>query len=74
MTNFDRDFPTGRFLTEEEAAEFISFSPRTLQAWRQRNIGPPFLRIQRSIRYSEAALTSWMRDQIRQPGGGPHDS
>jgi hypothetical protein len=56
-----------QFLTEQEAADLTSFSCRTLQAWRHRNVGPPFIRVRRSIRYSKATLLSWMQAQIQIP-------
>jgi hypothetical protein len=54
------------YLTEDEAAAFTSFSPRTLQAWRQQNVGPPFIRVRRSIRYCRASLIAWMKAQTQQ--------
>ena len=56
--------PNGdRILTENELAALTSFSPRTLQAWRQRCAGPPFMRVGRSIRYSQADVIAWMKEQ-----------
>lgn len=49
------------FLTEKEAAILLSISFRTLQAWRHRKIGPPYVRVGRAIRYEEDALVAWMR-------------
>ncbi len=56
-----------RVLTEDEAAAFTCFSPRTFQAWRQQGVGPPFIRFRRSIRYSRAALVDWMKTQTCEP-------
>jgi predicted DNA-binding transcriptional regulator AlpA len=47
-------------LTERETAALTSFSPRTLQGWRQRNEGPPYLRVGRSIRYRKSRILSWL--------------
>jgi hypothetical protein len=56
-------------LTEREAAQLICFSYRTLQAWRQRCQGPPFIKVsRRSIRYSRTALIAWMDAQTCSPG------
>ena len=61
--------PVTDVLTEREAAQLICFSYRTLQAWRQRNQGPPFIKIsRRSIRYSRAALIDWINAQTCSPG------
>ena len=48
-------------LTEKQAARLLSISNRTLQAWRGRRAGPPFVRAGRAIRYQRAALVDWMR-------------
>jgi len=57
-------------LTEREAATLTSFSPRTLQGWRQRNQGPPYVRVGRSVRYWESRVLSWLASlehQAEQP-------
>jgi predicted DNA-binding transcriptional regulator AlpA len=59
--------PADRILTEDEVAVLTSFSTRTLQAWRQRNVGPPFMRVRRSIRYSAADVIAWMKAQTHDP-------
>lgn len=56
-----------RVLTEYEAAQLSRFSPRTLQAWRQRNSGPPFIRVGRSVRYWQSAVIAWMQQQVCNP-------
>jgi excisionase family DNA binding protein len=43
-------------LTEDEAAELYGLSPRTFQAWRTENRGPPYVRLGRAIRYRRSAL------------------
>jgi|tagenome__1003787_1003787.scaffolds.fasta_scaffold20959347_4 hypothetical protein len=47
-------------LTEVQAAEFLSLSTRTLQAWRERRSGPPFVRAGRAVRYRRRALYIWI--------------
>jgi excisionase family DNA binding protein len=47
-------------ITEREAAERLQMSQRTLQAWRTRGEGPRFLKLGRSVRYTEQELDSWM--------------
>jgi len=46
-------------VTETDAARFLSVSIRTLQAWRVRGLGPPFVRVGRAIRYQRNALIAW---------------
>lgn len=48
-------------LTETQAADALSVSVRTLQAWRTRGTGPSFVKAGRSVRYARAALVSWTR-------------
>ena len=61
-------------LTEPEAAAFLNFTPRALQAWRTRGGGPKFVRISaRAIRYRLRDLETWVEDRLRtstsDPGG-----
>lgn len=51
-----------QLLTEREAAKLLGVSHRTLQAWRQRQIGPPYLKIGRSVRYNPDGLLKWIQD------------
>ena len=47
-------------LTEAKAAKFLAVSVRTLQAWRTKGIGPPFVRLGRAVRYMRQALLDWL--------------
>lgn len=58
--------PARRRLTEMEVANLLSVSPRTLQQWRSRGEGPPFLKLgHRSVRYDEAAVEAWVESRCR---------
>jgi hypothetical protein len=46
-------------LTEVQAADLLSLSVRTLQAWRTRAFGPAFVRAGRAIRYRRRDLFAW---------------
>jgi predicted DNA-binding transcriptional regulator AlpA len=52
-------------LTPPEAARFLKVSLSWLAKARMRGDGPPFVKIGRSIRYTVAALTQWMRSRQR---------
>jgi predicted DNA-binding transcriptional regulator AlpA len=54
-----------RLLTPNEAAHFLRVSVSWLAKARMRGDGPPYIRIGRSIRYSEAALLQWMKSRQR---------
>jgi hypothetical protein len=58
-------------LTPREAALRLRVSESFLAKKRMSGDGPPFLRIGRSIRYSEATLMHWMRAQQRSSTSEP---
>jgi hypothetical protein len=47
-------------LGEMRAAELLGLSSRTLQAWRARSEGPPFVRAGRAVRYRRRDLIAWI--------------
>jgi predicted DNA-binding transcriptional regulator AlpA len=53
--------PTTTVLTPKEAAKFIKFSLSWLAKARMRGDGPPYVKLGRSIRYTEAGLLQWMK-------------
>ena len=56
-------------LTEREAAEILSVSPKTLQAWRWMRKGPAYVRYVRAIRYLPADLEAYQeKNRIRFEG------
>ena len=58
--------PTIVLLTPKEAARLLKVSLSWLAKARMRGDGPPYIKIRRSIRYSEAALLQWMKSRQRQ--------
>jgi excisionase family DNA binding protein len=52
-------------LTPKEAAKLLKVSVSWLAKARMRGDGPPFIKLGRAIRYSEAALIQWMKGQQR---------
>jgi excisionase family DNA binding protein len=57
-------------LNDIEAARLLSLSSRTLQAWRLKGGGPPFVRLGRAVRYQRAALAKWMESNtVDKPPG-----
>ena len=47
-------------LREQDAADFLSLSVRTLQSWRIRVAGPPFVQVGRAVRYRRRDLIVWI--------------
>jgi excisionase family DNA binding protein len=58
-----------RLLTQDEAAEYLRVSPRTLQRWRtEAGTGPPWHRAGRRVVYRQRDLDAWL-EQDRAKGG-----
>ena len=58
---------TEALLAELHAAELLGVSSRTLQAWRCRNEGPPFVRMGRAVRYRRQDLLTWVTQNTVAP-------
>jgi predicted DNA-binding transcriptional regulator AlpA len=52
-------------LTAKEAAKTLKVSLSWLAKARMRGDGPPYIKLGRSIRYTEAALIQWMKSRQR---------
>jgi predicted DNA-binding transcriptional regulator AlpA len=51
-------------VSESRAAAMIGAAPKTMERWRSRGGGPPFVRIgPRMVRYALADLESWIDAQ-----------
>jgi predicted DNA-binding transcriptional regulator AlpA len=57
--------PNFVLLTPKETASRLKVSLSWLAKARMRGDGPPYIRVGRSIRYSEAALLQWMKSRQR---------
>jgi excisionase family DNA binding protein len=60
-------------LVEVHAADLLGLSSRTLQSWRSKKEGPPFVRVGRAVRYRRQDLLTWVAANTvsadnRQPG------
>jgi predicted DNA-binding transcriptional regulator AlpA len=55
----------GRLLTARDAANLLRLSSSWLAKARMAGSGPPYIKLGRSIRYSETALLLWMRAHQR---------
>ena len=53
-------------LTTPQAANFLSFTERTLESWRLRGGGPLFVRISgRAVRYRKRDLVHWAEERLK---------
>ena len=64
MRDLPSEIPTqsdpDELLREPGAAEVLDVTPRTMEAWRHRGGGPPYIRLSaRAIRYRRGDLLEW---------------
>jgi hypothetical protein len=52
-------------LSPKEAARALKVSPSWLAKARMRGDGPPYIKVGRSIRYSEGTLLQWVKSRQR---------
>jgi excisionase family DNA binding protein len=52
-------------LTPKEAARVLKVSLSCLAKKRMNGDGPPYIKVGRSVRYTESALVQWMKSQQR---------
>jgi len=57
-----------RLMTPNEVSDYLAVPVGTLYQWRHRGDGPPAYRVGRHLRYDEADLVEWLRQQ-RDPEG-----
>jgi len=57
--------PAIMLLTANDAAKVLKVSLSWLAKARMRGDGPPYVKIGRSIRYTETALIQWMKSRQR---------
>jgi hypothetical protein len=55
--------------SENEAADVLNLSVRTLQAWRSKCYGPAYVRAGRAVRYRRYDLLSWIDLNTVRPSG-----
>ena len=52
---------TEPLVTQEEVAEYLSVSTRTLEHWRRVNLGPPYVKLgTRIVRYRISEIQNWL--------------
>ncbi len=60
---------TTELLKPEVLAQNLGKSPAVLANWRYRGLGPKYIKLGRSIRYSVSDVEEWLNLQTRQQTG-----
>jgi len=53
-----------RLLTQKEAAEILSVSPLTLEAWRWQGKGPKYIKVGKLARYRESDIYAYIKELV----------
>ena len=53
------------FLDQDESAEFVTLSPRTMEKKRFDGDGPPYIKIGSRVLYEKSDLIAWVRSHRR---------
>lgn len=61
---------TLQYLTQDQLSEFLLVPVRTLENWRQRKFGPPYIKIARHVRYSVESVEAWLQTLKVQTNNG----
>lgn len=60
-----------KLLNEQQAAEYLEFTPRALQMWRHKGNGPKYVKISsRAVRYRKRDLDEWIEAHVRTSTSG----
>ncbi|MGH6855175.1 MAG: helix-turn-helix transcriptional regulator [Aestuariivirga sp.] len=51
---------TPEFLTAAQVSQMTGFSQKALETYRSKRIGPPFLKVGKSVRYRAADVRAWI--------------
>lgn len=54
-----------KHLTTAELSEIIGVDALTIEGWRRRGGGPPFVKFKRGVRYDLAQVKAWLRANTR---------
>lgn len=54
-------------LTEPQFAQLMGKTVRTVRLWEQLRIGPPRIKIGKTVRYRKTAVEAWLRSRESRP-------
>ena len=58
----------GPLLDTPDAAEQLGLSPRTLEGWRRRSEGPPYLKFGRRVKYRPEDIEAYKATRLHESG------
>ncbi|WP_141872071.1 helix-turn-helix transcriptional regulator [Microbacterium saperdae] len=58
------DSPLQQVLTQDQLAHTLQIPARTLEDWRTRSYGPPFIRVGKRVRYRASDVDAWLSSQV----------
>lgn len=53
--------------TTEELADKLGLEPQTLRKWRCQKKGPPYIKVETTIRYDWHAVQLWLEARVTHP-------
>lgn len=60
-----------KLLNQDQAAEVLGVSPRTLESWRYNGGGPRFYKLGQAVRYRAEDLDAWIEAGARHSTSDP---
>jgi predicted DNA-binding transcriptional regulator AlpA len=61
-----------KMLGPRQAAHKLGVSTRTLDQWRAQHRGPPYIVMEKQIRYEETAIDAWLLSKTIDPEAGQY--
>ena len=58
-------------LPAEDAARHLKVKPQTMAAWRNRGVGPEYIRVGKLIFYTPSQLRNYIHSRVVRPTGAP---
>ena len=60
-------------MTDRELAEYVRLKRKTLQMWRWRGVGPPYIKVEGAVRYRKTDVDEWFAERKRGTKNGEED-
>lgn len=65
------DTTDNEFLDEQQVCAVLKIARSTIQQWRQRGEGPPYVKLGFRVRYRRADLDAWLAARTVRPESTP---